>query len=299
MNEKTIKEKIINRLIWKSLLISILCFIPAFLYSAIVGRTTKSVTHTDDKKSDENYHLYGWDQTKLIKTFEDTNNGARQYLTAKYKNKKLAKDITDKASEEFKSLVLELPNIGGEKNIDTEFIPIAAWYLSYYRAMKPHGKNAEDVGRMIYDLNQVVWKHYPETKAKTVCRAFFSENGKRKYKEMAKWTQKKHYPANWVMEYVSGEDEDFDFGYNYTHCGVCLYLNAYDAVELAPYVCLNDFIESKALGTGLHRTKTLAASDNECNFRFKKGRKVTQNWNTEIQKIRERSKAGRLFHSKI
>ena len=119
---------------------------------------------------------------------------------------------------------------------------------------------------------------------------------KEKFKTWAKWTKKRQYPANWIMEYIPGEDEDFDFGYNYTHCGVCLYLNSYDAIELAPFVCLNDFVESRALDTGLHRTKTIATGDKECNFRFKKGRKVTQNWDTEIDKIRERIKSGNSYH---
>jgi len=296
VKKKLKQEKLAGRLILKSLIVSILCFIPTFIFGAIIGRTSKAATHTDDKKSDENHHLYGWNQKKLIQTFEDTNNGARQYLAARYKNKKLAKDITDKASSEFKILVVELPNIGGESNIDVDFIPIAAWHLSYYRAMKPHGKTAEDVGRMIYDLNQVVWNHYPKPKAKMSCSAIFSEKHQEKLKKWAKNTQKREYPANWKMEYVSGENENFDFGYNYTHCGVCLYLKAYDAIELAPYVCLNDFIESKALDTGLRRTKTIATGDKVCNFRFEKGRKVKQNWNTEIQKIRERIKSGKLYH---
>ena len=280
----------------KSLLVSLLCFIPSFLYAKFTGKTENSSPQISKKKPDNNVNISGWNQKKLLKSFEETNQGARQYLAAKYKDKKLAAEITQKALQEFKSLVIELPNVGGEKNIDAEFIAIASWFLSYYRAMKPHGMKAEDVGRMIYDLNQVVWKHYPKTKAKTSCNAFFSDKNREKLKKWSKWTQKKQYPANWIMEYIPGEDENFDFGYNYTHCGVCLYLNSYDAIELAPFVCLNDFIESRALDTGLHRTKTIATGDKECNFRFKKGRKVTQNWDTEIEKIRERIKSNKLYH---
>ena len=294
--KKKCNNKRTYQLTQKSLLVFLLCCIPSFLYAKIVNRTEKSSPQINKESPDDNIDLSGWNQKKLLKTFEDTNQGAEQYLSAKYKDKNLAKSITNKALLEFKSLVIELPNVGGEKNIDAEFIPIAAWYLSYYRAMKPYGKNAEDVGRMIYDLNQVVWKHYPKSKLKTACTSFFSTKNKEKFKTWAKWTKERQYPANWIMEYIPGEDEDFDFGYNYTHCGVCLYLYSYDAIELAPFVCLNDFVESRALDTGLHRTKTIATGDKECNFRFKKGRKVTQKWDTEIDKIRERIKSGNLYH---
>jgi hypothetical protein len=296
MKQKISREKSVRKLIKSSLIVYLLCFIPSFLYANIVKDKEKSPLPTNKKTPEENINPSGWNEKKLLKTFEETNQGAKQYLAAKYKDKKLAAEITEKALQEFKSLVIELPNVGGEKNIDAEFIPIASWYLSYYRAMKPHGMDAEDVGRMIYDLNQIAWKHYTNAKAKTTCNAFFSGKNKEKLKEWAKWTQKRQYPANWIMEYVPGEDEEFDFGYNYTHCGVCLYLNSYDAIELAPFVCLNDFVESRALDTGLHRTKTIATGDKECNFRFKKGREVTQNWNTEIGKIRARIKTGNLYH---
>ncbi len=293
MNHKK-KTGLTNRILNKSIFISILCFIPSFIYAQKINKLNIS----DEKKpNSETDNPSGWNQEKLLKTFIETNEGAKQYLAAKYNDKELAEQITDKALEQFKALAIELPDVGGEqKNIDAQFIPIAAWYLAYYRAMKPHNMTAEDVGRMIYDLNTVAWKHFPKEKAKAKGCAFFSKHNKEKLKAWAKWTQKKQYPANWIMEYVPGEEEEFDFGYNYSHCGVCMYLYAYDAVELAPFVCLNDFTKSKALNTGLHRTKTIAAGDGECNFRFKEGREVTQDWDTEIAKIRERIKAKKTYH---
>lgn len=53
-----------------------------------------------------------------------------------------------------------------------------------------------------------------------------------------------------------------------------------------------DFPRSKAYGTGLRRTKTLAAGDGVCNFRYKKGRPVVNDWSTEIGRLRAKA-AGR------
>ena len=46
--------------------------------------------------------------------------------------------------------------------------------------------------------------------------------------------------------------------------------------DIAPYFCMNDFIKSKAYGTGLSRTTTIAEGYPICDFRYKEGREVTQ-----------------------
>ncbi len=53
---------------------------------------------------------------------------------------------------------------------------------------------------------------------------------------------------------------------------------------------LNDFLKSAAIGSGLRRAKTLAQGDDICDFRYKKGRPVVQNWDAEIDLIRSRSR---------
>ena len=272
----------------------ILIFTPTTLL-AEKQKNKNDTSENINRKENNEVNPSGWNKEQLISEFKNLNLGVHEYLKAVYKNQSLADTVTKNALKEYKALVIELPDVGGIQNPDSKFLNIAAWYLAYYRAMKPFGKTAEDVGKMIYQLNKIEWKHYPEKKAKFTCNAFFSEKGKKDLKKWAEWTQKKEYPANWIAEYIPGDDEEFDFGYNYTHCGVCMYLFAYNARELAPFICTNDFLKSEKINTGLHRTKTLAMGDDVCNFRFKKGRKVTQNWDTEIQRIREHIKSGKLY----
>ena len=69
-----------------------------------------------------------------------------------------------------------------------------------------------------------------------------------------------------------------------THANECLDLSQ-GAAEVAPYFCLNDFILSRAEGTGLSRAHTLAQGHDRCDFRYKKGREVTQDWDTETPKF--------------
>jgi len=238
-----------------------------------------------------NYYLKHRDT--LIDDFEETNQGAYAYLKARFSEGK-AEQITKKASAQFRNIVLTLPDVGGKQNDDTQYLIIGAWYLAYYRPMKELNMNAEDVGRMIYELNRIDLKHMPQRHALQQGNEKFSLETETKMKAWTESTQLREYPGNWVAEFVKGNGDDFDFGYNYTECALCKFYHSQGTPELAPFVCLNDFIRSRRLNTGLHRTKTLGQGDDICNFRYKHGRTVTQNWNTEIALILKRIKEGQV-----
>jgi hypothetical protein len=234
---------------------------------------------------EKNYYLTH--RKELLKAFQETNRGARQYLSAK-DGEKLASAVTREAASRFSSLLHRLPDVGGEQNIDLPYIPIAAWYLAYYQPMLACGKTAEDVGRMIYDLNDADLRRYPKAQALAQGARWFSRANLEKLQKWAAWTQKRQYPANWVATFIPGDGQDFDFGYDYQECGVVKYLRSHQAAEVAPYVCLNDFLKSRTFATGLQRRQTLAQGDAFCNFRYKKGRPVTQGWDTEVPKFAAR-----------
>ncbi len=229
-----------------------------------------------------NYYLTH--KEELLQAFHETNLGARQYLAAK-DGEKLAGAVTREAASRFSALLPRLPDVGGKQNIDLPYIPIAAWYLAYYQPMLAHGKTAAAVGRMIYDLNEADLARYPRAQVLAEGARWFSRANLEKLQKWAAWTRKREYPANWVATFIPGDGRDFDFGYDYQECGVVKYLRSHGAAAVAPYVCLNDFIKSRALGTGLWRSQTLAQGDALCNFRYKQDRPVTQGWATEVPKF--------------
>jgi ribosomal protein L37AE/L43A len=55
-------------------------------------------------------------------------------------------------------------------------------------------------------------------------------------------------------------------------------MNAQDAKELTPYLCNTDYVISKAMGTGLRRTMTLAWGCEKCDFRYVKGGETQDAW---------------------
>ena len=72
------------------------------------------------------------------------------------------------------------------------------------------------------------------------------------------------------MEYIDGQGDDFDFGCNYTECAVLKFFQQMEAERFMPYVCIMDFTMSRALRTGLYRSKSLYFGADCCDFRYKK-----------------------------
>lgn len=231
--------------------------------------------------------FYVANESEYLKAFRETSKAARQYLAARF-GETTATEVTREAEERFAAGLADLPDVGGKENPDTQYLVIAAWYTAYYAPLRKRGHTAEVVGRMIYDLNREGLKQKPRAEAGREGAARFTPAEYAKMRKWAEWTRKRQLPANWVAEFIQGNGEGFDFGYNYTECAICKYFHAQGTPELAPFVCLNDFLRSRTLGTGLHRTKTLAQGDALCNFRYKKSRPVTQDWSTEIPLIRKR-----------
>ena len=116
-------------------------------------------------------------------------------------------------------------------------------------------------------------------------KTLFNNILKRKVKKLAEESQKRLYPDNWIATFVEGDGKEFDFGIDYTQCGIVNFLHDQGAPELAPYMCLLDFPHSRLTRTGLVRTMTIAEGYKKCDFRFKKGREVKQDWPPNFHQI--------------
>lgn len=221
----------------------------------------------------------------LMTAFNQTNEGSMLYLSAKH-SKSMAQEICNEANRNFRKLLPGLPDVGGNKNLMTEYVSIAAWYVAYYRPFLKQGLTVEELGRMIYDLNSMQLNSQTPADLAKQGQERFSPGYLTEMARWADWTRQRQYPANWVAEFVKGNGQDFDYGYNYSQCALVKYFKAQNALPAAPFVCINDFTRSKAYGTGLERKGTLAMGYPRCDFRYKKGRQVTQGWQSELTKIK-------------
>ena len=225
---------------------------------------------------------------ELSQAFAEILNGATQFWVPEFGLKK-SQEMAQEALALFDRLLPDLPDVGGEKNWCTPFIPIAAWYVALYAPMRGNGKTAEDVGKLVYDLHKTMLQYIPQSKLHQEGENMFKPESMIEMRDWASWSQEREYPANWAAQFIQGNGVEFDFGYDYSECGVVKYLKAQAVPELAPYVCLNDFPKSAAMGSGLQRKTTLAQGNKICDFRYKKGRPVTQDWSTEIAIIKSGS----------
>jgi hypothetical protein len=219
--------------------------------------------------------------------FEQVCQGAKQMLAPRLGEGKAALGAR-KSLESFTAQLAHLPEVGGKRNPDSEFIVVAAWYAALGEGLLPLGLSAEDIGRLVCDMYAGEFQSGDPQKALAEGKARFTRESMAQGLAWAAWTRQRDYPGNWVAAFYVGDGQDFDFGYDYSECGVVKYLRSRGLPQLAPYVCLNDFIKSRAQGTGLQRTTTLALGYDRCDFRYKEGREVTQGWDSEAPKVKAR-----------
>lgn len=220
----------------------------------------------------------------LLTDFKKLNGAAQKYLS-KTHGKSIAQEICAQAPSRFSALIPKLPYIGGRGNMDTMYLILSSFLLAYHQPFSKHGLGSQELGRMFYEVQKRDLEKMPRRQAQVIGSFRFSQVAQQTLKQWCDWTQKKSFSHNWVANFVPGDGKGFDFGYDISKCAVVSFYRANGARPLAPYFCLTDFLRSKALGTGLGRSQTIAQGDTICNFRYKKGRLVTQGWDSEVPKF--------------
>jgi hypothetical protein len=216
----------------------------------------------------------GYYMNQKSKLLVDLSKFVRKYgatVLISHYDQDLAGTIVKETHHEYEELIPKLPYIGGKKNTLTNNIIQSAWAIALFRALKAHGKTAEETGQILYEMMEMQFQSYPKLLRYLVRRWYFTRYKYNKMKQQAAESQKRLYPEDWVWGLLRGDGKEFDWGIDYTECGTCKFLHAQGADELTPYLCKTDFAMSKALGMGLVRTMTIAEGAEKCDFRFKRG----------------------------
>jgi hypothetical protein len=182
-----------------------------------------------------------------------------------------AERIVGDARSRYRELVDTLPYIGGDDNPLTPALVSCARLLALYRVLQTRGVSVGEAGRLIYGTVDAAMATAPNSIAQGA-RAFarFCEDRRRG----ATASQRREYPGDWLYTICEGDGVAFDFGMDYTECGIVKWFHAQGADELTPYMCLLDWPLSRSMGSGLARTMTLAEGHRCCDFRFKRGRDI-------------------------
>ena len=191
--------------------------------------------------------------------------------------------ILNESRKEYEAILPRVPFIGGEDNSLTEVLYMSAIALAFYHVMKAHGRSLDETGRVIYRAMEAL-TGFRDPLAGAQSRNPTGKMAQDEFRRMARQSQKSTYPEDWKLTFVEGNGKDFDFGVDYTECGIVKFYRAQKAEELAPYMCLGDFPISQSVDSGLVRTTTLARGGPRCDFRFKAGRPIQMEWTPDFLK---------------
>ncbi len=219
---------------------------------------------------------------KMLDDFDAVFNPVRK-LIVELAGEKDAAAIINESRKAYEGLLPQVPYIGGDDNSLSETLYMSAAALGFYQAMLAHGQPLEQTGRIMYRAMEAMFT-FKDPLAMAQSRDPNGKAAQDEFLRLESWLMKSPYPGDWRMTFVKGDGKNFDFGVDYTECGIVKFYQAQQAEELAPYMCLGDFPLSKALNSGLARTTTLALGGKKCDFRWKAGRKVQMEWTPEFLK---------------
>lgn len=215
-------------------------------------------------------------EKRLMKDCSSMLNAARPWMV-ELCGETEAEAVLAESQAAYQSLLPQVPFIGGDDNTLTETLYMSAVALALYRSMQAHGQLLEETGRILYRVMESL-ANFNDPLASAHSRNPTGKAAQDEFRRMARWSEQSPYPDDWKLNFVEGDEQSFDFGVDYTACGLVKFYQAQNAVELAPYMCLGDFPISQAMDSGLVRTTTLARGGACCDFRFKAGRPVQMEW---------------------
>jgi hypothetical protein len=178
------------------------------------------------------------------------------------------------ARSHFEDLIAEIPYVGPLSYPLPSTLAESAVSLSFYKIMKETGLSVKEAGEVIVNAFREGLKNSPPEELQRQGAGMFSEEFYRIQAYAAGESQKKRFPGDWIFSFLRGKPgEGFDWGWDFTECAILKFYKSQGAMELLPFLCVQDLIISELQATGLERTSTLCDGP-VCNFRYRRGRAV-------------------------
>lgn len=210
---------------------------------------------------------------EIMEQYYDVHAQAwKPFLVQNYGHE-FTKDTLEETRRRYEEFIPTIPYIGGDENSFTHHLIRSTTGLIFYKLMKVRGKTTQEVGKIIYDAVEETVSHLPPVSSMELTPKF-----KAREIELARKSQERRYPDDWVFEYVEGDGVEYDYGYDFIECAVQKLYHTHDADEFLPYFCYLDFALDRTPGWGFTRTETLAEGYPRCNARNKKGGVTKKGW---------------------
>lgn len=214
------------------------------------------------------HHYYTENQWKLLAQFKKKEASFRAVLGVEFPAE--ADSILQENYEEFTDTLPRLPYIGGDKNLLTENLVISAWFLSLYKTLNKRGHSDDFIGDLCYRIAEDFVRKQPKLAAKLQGMLAGTGIFKLMYRKLSEKSQKREYPGDFVVQYVEGNGADYDYGFDFTECGICKLFQAENAGQFAKHMCRIDYLTTSFNGIELIRTGTIANGHEKCDFRFRR-----------------------------
>ncbi len=207
-------------------------------------------------------------QEKLLSQFRKKEESFKHILALEFSAE--AETILQEMHAEFLAMLPRLPYIGGDKNLLTENLVVSAWFLSLYKTLKKRGYDDDLIGDLCYRIAEDFVRKQPQWAAKL--QGVLAGTGLFKfiYRKLSEKSQKREYSGDFVVQFVEGSGEHFDYGFDFTECGICKLFQAENASQFTKHMCRIDYLTTSFNGIELIRTGTIANGHEKCDFRFRK-----------------------------
>lgn len=219
-------------------------------------------------------------KVKLMTQFNKMIHISEDILLKQFNESQL-EGIFDKMRKDYEKLIPEIPYIGGKRNPFTSMLVDCVSLLAFFRTLENEGLSYSEIGEFNYDFFEKINKirvHKLEKLGQNPIDQYFNDVYLTFNKNLAKTSQLRKYPDDFVMEYVEGDGKTFDYGNKFTECGVLKLFKKLGAEKYVPFLCLSDFAMGNVYRFGFSRTQTLGNGDPMCDHTFLKKGTTPRAW---------------------
>ena len=223
---------------------------------------------------------YMKNKAKLTIQFDKLLHISKELLQKRFSEPEL-EEIFKQMRNEYEKMIPEIPYIGGKKNSFTALLVDSVAIVPFFHILEIKGLTYSEIGEFTYELWEKIYKRRVNKLEKTgqnPVDQYFNDTFINFNKILAKTSQLKKYPDDFVMEFVEGDGKTFDYGYTFTECGICKFLKKLGAEKYVPLLCLGDFAQGNVFGFGFTRTQTIGNGDPICDHRFLKKGTTPRAW---------------------
>lgn len=196
-------------------------------------------------------------------------------------NESQIKVIFNKMRKEFENYIPVIPYIGGKKNPFTTQLVDCVSMLAIFRTLEKENLSYREIGDFNYEfwekVNHIRINKLEKTGQNPIDQ-YFNDAYLNLTRNLAKNSQQRRYPDDWVFDFIEGDRKTFDYGFKITECGIHKVFKKLGAEKFTPFVCLTDFALGNIYGFGFIRTQTLGNGDTMCDHKFLRNGKTPRAW---------------------